>query len=362
MINKKIKIIPIFVPHQGCINDCVFCNQKKITGMSTSMTQKQATYIIERNLKTINKDSEIQIAFYGGSFTAIDLEIQRELLGLARKYKENGQIQKIKLSTRPDYINDNILNILKENKVDIIELGVQSLDEEVLIKNNRGHNVKSVYDAVELIKKYKFTLGLQMMVGLAGDDENKCIKTAKKFIKLKPDLVRIYPTLVLKETMLEEMMKTGHYKPLDLDDAVKISAKLLMMFQYHNINVIRVGLQPTDNITLGNDVLAGPFHSAFRQLTQSRIYKIIIDQVFETNSIKDLDDICIEINKRHISDFVGNRKTNIKHIKETYGIKKVKMLSSNISENIINIHYNNKVVAMDIKKCSEKYLKNNNLI
>lgn len=360
-MTKRIKIIPIFVPHQGCVNDCVFCNQKKITGLSTSMTKEQAEFIINRNLSTMDEDCEVQIAFYGGSFTAIDLQVQKELLGVAKKFKDCGKIQKIKLSTRPDYINDNILNVLKDNKVDIIELGVQSLDEEVLVLNNRGHEVKHVREAVELIKKYGFTLGLQMMIGLAGDNEEKSINTAKEFIKMKPQLVRIYPTLVLKETVLAQMLNDGVYIPFELQRAVELSAKLLMMFQYNDINVIRVGLQPTDNITLGNDVLAGPFHPAFRQLTQSAIYKLIIDMTIRDMNINESDDVKVMINKKHVSDFVGNKKSNINYIKDKYGVKNIKVFEKELDENLIHIQHKDNLKVIDVKKCIGEYLRENNL-
>ncbi|WDV47664.1 radical SAM protein [Clostridiaceae bacterium M8S5] len=361
-MSKKIKIIPIFVPHQGCVNDCVFCNQKKITGLSTSMTKEQVIFIIERNLKTMSDDCQKQIAFYGGSFTAIDLTIQKELLAVAKSYKDSKRIDKIKLSTRPDYINRHILDILKENRVDIIELGVQSLDEEVLRLSNRGHSIKHVYDAVKLIREYKFTLGLQMMIGLAGDNEEKCIKTAKEFIKLKPDIVRIYPTLVLKETLLADMLSSGEYQPVNLEEAVRISAKLLMMFTFNGINVIRVGLQPTDNITEGNDVLAGPFHPAFRQLTESYIYRLIIDESFAENDIKDTESISVEISSKQISNFVGNKKTNINHITKVFRINKVNIMANNELKQEIKVYIKDEIIDIDIKKYTKKYLKENGLI
>lgn len=200
---NKHYIIPIFVPHLGCPHDCVFCNQERITGLSTSVTSEEVENIIEEHLKTFKSPSIIEVAFYGGSFTAIDIEVQKSLLAIPLRYKKEKKIDYIRLSTRPDAIDDLILTNLKDHLVDTIELGVQSLNQEVLDLSGRGHTTDDVYEAVNLIKEYGFNLGLQMMVGLPGDTRERAINTCKEFIKLDPFCVRIYPTLVIVDTFLE---------------------------------------------------------------------------------------------------------------------------------------------------------------
>ncbi|MDU5021156.1 MAG: radical SAM protein, partial [Clostridiales bacterium] len=239
----KKRIIPIFVPHRGCPHDCIFCNQKKITGVSTDITSDDVRNIIEEYLKTIDKDASVEVAFFGGSFTAIDIDIQRNLLSVAKEYVDKNIIDDIRMSTRPDCINDEILTMLKEYKVSIIELGVQSLDDKVLIDSVRGHSDKDVFESAKLIKKYGINLGLQMMIGLPSDTEEKCIYTAKKFIDLKPDCVRVYPTLVVKETGLEKLLQENKYNPFSLEESIDIVKKVLVLFYINNVNVIRVGLQ-----------------------------------------------------------------------------------------------------------------------
>ena len=275
----KKKIIPIFVPHQGCPHDCIFCNQKKITGLSTSMTDEDARDIIIESLKTIPDDAEVEIAFFGGSFTAIDTDIQRKLLSVAKDFKDMGKVDDIRLSTRPDCIDDKELDLLKEYGVTIIELGVQSMNEDVLVKSIRGHHRDVVFTSAKMIKVAGFKLGLQMMLGLPGDSKDRCISTARYFVDIKPDFVRIYPTLVIKETGLEEELKSGRYRPFTIEECIDISKRLMVIFYLNDIGVIRVGLQATEDIQLGLDVLAGPYHPAFRELVHSRMVRDYLDDV-----------------------------------------------------------------------------------
>ncbi|MDD6214574.1 MAG: radical SAM protein [Firmicutes bacterium] len=309
--------IPIFVPHEGCPFNCSFCNQKKITGADTSITTDKIREIIENHLKTLPKTAcHVEAAFFGGSFTGIPIEKQREFLSVAYEYVKSGDIDGVRLSTRPDYISEEILKQLLRFGVTTIELGVQSLDNEVLEKSMRGHTEQDVYDAVSLIHKYPFSLGLQMMTGLPGDTDEKSIATAGKIIALKPDCVRIYPTLVVKDTLLEIMYKNGEYVPQTLEKSVRLCKKLLIMFEKNNISVIRMALVTTDEISPNGAVVAGPFHSSFRELVEGEIF---------------FDDICaaldggetgktVSVNPKDISKAIGNRKINLKRIKEKYGI------------------------------------------
>ncbi len=305
--------IPIFVPHKGCPFDCVFCNQRKITGSIKEITPEDVTDTINEYLKTLPKDNrDIEVAFFGGSFTGIPMDEQSALMSRVTPYIESGEINGIRLSTRPDYINCDILDNLNQYGVTTIELGVQSMVDEVLFESNRGHSSEDVRQAVSLIRKYDFKLGLQMMTGLPGDTPELSIRTAEEIIKLKPDMVRIYPTLTIKGTYLEKMYQKGEYIPQSLNESVELSKKLLLMFESAGINVIRVGLQPTEEIDSNASVVAGPFHSSYRELVESSIYFDILSK-----EIKEGQGI-VYVNPSEISKATGNRKENIKKLKEQY--------------------------------------------
>lgn len=354
---NKPYIIPIFVPHYGCPHDCIFCNQKKITNVSTTTKQEDVQATIEEYLSYFWKDREIELAFYGGSFTAIDIDIQSKLLEIPLKYKEEGIINRIRLSTRPDAINREILENLKKYKVDIIELGVQSLDEQVLLASERGHSIEDVYKAVELIKEYGFQLGLQMMVGLPEDTMIKAVKTTKEFIKMAPDLVRIYPTLVIKDTYLAHQYYKNEYKPLTVKEAVDICTILLILFYLENINVIRVGLQATENIQLGMDVVSGPFHPAFRQLVEANIYKLAIDD-FLNNLGYDCKGkvLMIQAKGSMISAIAGQKSSNIKGLREKFNFSKVKIYPNGLEDEKLIITVGDKREILDLKAWMEYYI------
>ena len=314
-MSKKHYIIPLFVPHEGCPHDCVFCNQSKITGKEEQVTRETAVSIIEEYLTTIDyKNSTVEVSFFGGTFTAIKEEKQKELLSVAKGYKDKGYIKYIRLSTRPDYISTYILDYLKEYGVDIIELGVQSLDEEVLKYSGRGHDVCDVEKASKLIKEYGFTLGHQLMIGLPHDTFEKDIKSVLKSIEMKPDIARIYPALVIKDTPMELMYNRGMYKPYSLEDAVEIIGKVYEHYKNNNVQVIRIGLQPTDNITEGKDMIAGPFHPAFRELVESKMIKDrLVSKKHEIGT-----DITIEINSRDLSKLYANKKIYFNEMKKEF--------------------------------------------
>lgn len=314
----KKRIIPIFVPHRGCPHDCIFCNQKKITGVSTDITQDDVRNIVEEYLTTIDKDSNVEIAFFGGSFTAIDVDIQKSLLSVAKEYVDKGLVQDIRMSTRPDCIDEKILTMLKEYKVSIIELGVQSLDEDVLRESVRGHHADEVFRSSKLIKDYGIKLGLQMMVGLPTDNEEKCLYTAREFIKLNPDCVRIYPTLVVKETGLEYLLNMHSYAPFTLEESIHIVKKLLALFYVNNINVIRVGLQATDDIQIGKAVLAGPYHPAFRDLVEGEMIKDYLKDIVVQNKV--ISNLVVKTNKKNVSKIIGNKKSNSLYMKNEFDI------------------------------------------
>ncbi|MBU5437736.1 radical SAM protein [Tissierella sp. MSJ-40] len=356
-------IIPIFVPHLGCPHDCVFCNQRKITGLSTNITPSFVEKTIKEHLETFNSDSYVEVAFYGGSFTAIDLDIQKELLKVPYKYKEKGLIQGIRLSTRPDCIDELILNNLREYKVDTIELGVQSLEDTVLYESGRGHTSKDVYEASNLIKDYGINLGLQMMIGLPGDDRCKSLYTCKEFIKLNPFCVRIYPTLVVKDTYLETLYLKDKYIPLTLEEAVDISTELLMLFNYYHIDVIRIGLQPTENIQLGKDVVTGPFHPAFRQLVEANIIKLLLDDYLSKANLTFQNEVLvIQANSRNISAIAGQKSSNINYFMQKYKFNKIKIYPKDMDSDLLGITIGQFYDKINIELLMESYLKEKSII
>lgn len=321
---KKEYIIPIFVPHLGCPQDCTFCNQKKISGQTKMITAKDVKETIKRYLDSFKyNDRYIEVAFFGGSFTGIDVEKQEELLGAAYEFIKSKKINSIRLSTRPDYIDKDILKRLKKYGVKTIELGVQSSSDYILKKCRRGHTFEDVKNASKLIKKYGFVLGHQMMVGLPESTREDELKTACDLIKLKPKIVRIYPVLVVKGTVLEADYLSGEYVPLTVEQAVEISKDLLALFKSKKINVIRIGLQNTNEIQdpsqSESQVVSGPFHPAFRQLVESRLwYDIISDKIKNFNA--KTKEIKIEVNSRDVNNVVGHKRINVEKIAETYDI------------------------------------------
>ncbi len=319
-MSKNYYIIPIFVPHEGCPHNCVFCNQDRITGSNDEVTAQTVRNTINDYLETIqNKNATIEVSFFGGTFTGIREEKQRELLEVAKEFKDKKRIDKIRLSTRPDYINNYILTYLKEYGVDIIELGVQSLDEDVLKKAGRGHSAQDVINASKLIKEYEFVLGHQIMPGLPGDTFEKDINTTKASLEMKPDICRIYPSLVIRDTPMEKMYKCNEYVPYSLEEAVDISKVMYEMYRKNNVNVIRIGLQPTESINEGGDIIAGPFHPSFRELVEG---SLLADIILE--NMKEEKNVLIHINSKDLSKLYANKKLYFNKLKENNKIILVK--------------------------------------
>lgn len=320
---KKQYIIPIFVPHLGCPNDCVFCNQKSISGQAKQVTKEDVKNIIEEHLKYIKKDSKVEVAFFGGSFTGIEEAKQEELLSTAYEYIKQKKVDSIRISTRPDYIDKKILKRLKKYKVKTIELGVQSANDYILKKAGRGHTFEDVVKASKLIRWYGFELGHQMMVGLPESTTVDEINTAKQLIKLKPKMVRIYPVLVIKNTKLEKDYNDGKYKPLTVIQAVEVCKELVKLFVKKHIEVIRIGLQPTDTITNPendkSEVVAGPFHPAFRQLVESGMwYDVIVEKIKQLNT--KVKEVVVTVNPADVNNVIGQRKDNINNLRDVYDV------------------------------------------
>ncbi len=320
MENKKLKKynIPIFIPHEGCPNACVFCNQKKITGIQTTVTCDDVRKIIESFLSYIPKgDANREIAFFGGSFTGLSLDLQEEFLKTAWEYRDF--VDGVRLSTRPDKIDDDVLSLLKKYNVKTIELGLQSSDDEVLSLNGRGHTFSQTVKASKLIKSYDIDLGLQMMVGMYGSNPKKDIKTACDVQRLKPKCVRIYPTLVLKNTKLEELYCDKVYIPYDLDVAIDVTDKAMRIFEKDGIEVIRVGLHSDESLTEEGNIVAGPYHPAFRELVLSKRNRNIIEEKIKKDNLKDCE-LCLTVKKEEMSSVIGHKRCNARYFKENYNI------------------------------------------
>ncbi len=320
--------ISLFVTHLGCPNCCSFCNQHHIAGKYNlpDAAEVDAAVYAAKNSKNYNGKTT-EIAFFGGSFTAIDREYMISLLSAASRHIKDGSVYGIRISTRPDAINDEILKILKNYGVTTIELGAQSMDDNVLIKNRRGHTAQQVEDASKLIKSYGFSLGLQMMTGLYGSSDKLDILTAERIIKLKPDCVRIYPTVTLRDTHLETLYKKGEYIPSSLQEAVKLCVKLSDMFENANIPVIRLGLHTIDN----DAYVAGPWHPAFSELCDSYKFKKMIE-----SKLGNKGEYVVYVNSRSVSKAVGQSKENINYFKNIgYDIKIKADNSLNINECLV---------------------------
>lgn len=321
---KNQYIIPIFVPHLGCPNDCTFCNQRKISGQMKNITEHDVRETIEYYLENFReKDAYIEVAFYGGSFTGIEPELQEQLLGAAYEYIKAKKVNSIRVSTRPDYIDKTVLKRLRKYKVKTIELGVQSTNNYILERCQRGHTYEDVVKASKLIRRYRFTLGHQMMIGLPDSTEQDDINTAKDLIKLKPKIVRIYPVLVIKGTKLEEEYNKGEYEPLTVNQAVERCKELCYMFGNKKINVIRIGLQNTDTICSptneGSEVVAGPYHETFRQLVESSMYYDTIEDKIKKFNTK-VKEVEIIVNPQNVNNVVGYKRENITKLKEMYDV------------------------------------------
>ena len=307
--------VAFFIPHIGCPNRCSFCNQNTISGENTIPTVKQIRDTLDDAVKSLDNDmlKSSEIAFFGGSFTAIDKNLMVSLLDCVQDYVGENGFLGIRISTRPDAIDDDVLALLKRYNVTSIELGAQSMSDDVLLKNMRGHTSDDVFKASALIKEYGFSLGLQMMTGLYGDDQNGAIETAQIFTQIKPDTVRIYPTVILKDTHLAKLYNDGKYNPLNVEQTVSLCARLLNIFEENDIKVIRVGLH--DQAGLKDNFVAGAYHAALGEL-------IMGEQMFlkALSAIKDAKisggEVCIAVNPSNLSQMIGQKKCNIKRFSD----------------------------------------------
>ncbi len=334
---EKPFIIPIFIPQQGCPHQCVFCNQRAITGVNQTIPSPEELCL---QINTFlhykgKKRKSIQIAFYGGNFMGLKPDIIKMMLNEASQFIKRKEVDHIRFSTRPDTINNENLDIIKDFPVSTVEIGVQSMDDDVLSISDRGHTVSDTKDAVCLLKKKGYQVGMQMMVGLPGDNEIKALDTGEKIIELSPDFVRIYPTLVLEKSILAQWYKSGKYIPMSLEQSVTLVKKLYRIFKEKNIPVIRMGLQATEDFDKQDVILAGPYHPAFGHLVYSEIFLDVISEGFRDlfsvpGFVHNPSSVLIKAHPKNISRVRGLKNKNIEILKKNFHIPSI-IIASDIA-------------------------------
>ena len=318
--------IPIFIPHLGCPNDCVFCNQRTISGHS-DFDPSGVKNEIETALATVG-DRDTEIAFFGGSFTGIDRALMIYLLNLAQTYVDAGRVCGIRLSTRPDYIDEEIIGILKKYTLSAVELGIQSTNNAVLQSSRRGHTAEQSERACELLRGAGIPVVGQMMIGLPSSTEEDEIKTALDICRFGACAARVYPTVVFRKTALCELAERGEYQPLSYEDAAKRSARALDVFDRNGVRVIRVGLCASDNLASEDEVYAGANHPAIGEMAMSELYFARICELLD--ACPELPrSIVLRVAPGSVGKAVGQKKQNIARICEKYGINRVKILEKN---------------------------------
>ncbi len=326
--SKKPFIIPIFIPHAGCPHRCVFCDQATISGEKDSpFSPEKFHWQVNQFLKFKSKKrNPVQVAFYGGNFLGLPENTINAMLAESAGYIQAGEIHGIRFSTRPDTIDEKRLGLLKNFPVTTIELGVQSMDDQILTRARRGHSAADTENAVGILKGHNYEIGLQMMIGLPGDNESKVIFSARKIAGLSPDFVRIYPTVVLAGSPLARWYQNGSYTPLTLDSAVSLTKKLYLLFAQRGIPVVRMGLQASEDLDDTDAVLAGPYHPAFGHMVYGEIF---LDKARALLSDHDAgtDTVTLSVHPRSRSRLQGIRNENIKTLKSEFGLNAIQILS-----------------------------------
>lgn len=310
--------LSVFVPHIGCPNRCSFCDQHTISGSRCAPTPQQVRQLCEQAMQQRSGQLQnTQLAFFGGSFTAIEREYMLSLLQAAQPFLGKGGFAGIRISTRPDAVDEPMLDCLQQYRVNAIELGAQSMSNRVLERNGRGHTAEQVADASQRIRARGIELGLQMMTGLYGATRQDDIDTAYRLAQLHPSTVRIYPTVTLQGTMLEKLYRAGKYHPMQLDEAVEECSQLLYFFEKQGIRVIRLGLHAQESLQQG--YVAGPYHPAFRELCEGKLYLQQALRQMERFPEGTALSVCVAPNA--LSKMAGQRRCNLQRMQQRNPVK-----------------------------------------
>ncbi|MBN1625617.1 MAG: radical SAM protein [Deltaproteobacteria bacterium] len=317
----KHLIVPVFIPHQGCPFKCIYCSQDKITDQYVPASASHIKNILDISLESprFSSAETKEVAFYGGTFTNLSPAKMKDMLGAVAPYLQKGLFNSIRVSTRPDSIDGDRLDLMKSYGVNTVELGVQSMDDNVLALSKRGHTSGDVVNAVDILRRYGFRVGIQLMPGLPGDSETVFKKTIDRVIGLKPDMTRLYPVIVIRGTELASMYNSGGYTPLTLDEAVKICGDSCLRLEDNNIPVIRIGLMSSPSLLSGREILAGPWHSAFGFLVRSYIHHLRIDPFLPRFAGHAF--IGIRAPSREIPLVRGHRNNGVRILEEKSGAK-----------------------------------------
>jgi len=318
--DEKPLVIPVFIPHSGCPHQCAFCNQSIITNQKTSLPDKLAVQdAVTLYLQYQGHRKHVELAFFGGNFLGLSHENVVRLLNWVQPYVNEKKINGIRFSTRPDTITKASLDLLRPFSISTIELGVQSMNDTVLGISKRGHTSMDTIDAVNLLKKYPYKIGVQVMVGLPGEDETSLLDSTRKTAALGPDFVRIYPLMVLKDSLLAHWYKKGRYQALTLEKSVQLVKKMYLIFKAANVDVIRMGLQASDRLEDGSTIIAGPWHPAFGHLVFAEIlYDSACKKIDAVCGRSASEDIILKVHPRSESRLRGDKNANLKKLKHRY--------------------------------------------
>lgn len=324
-MTPRRRILPIFVPHAGCPNDCVFCNQKRISGSLLPASAET----VRAAVSELEPASGYELAFYGGSFTAIPETEQEVLLAAVIPARKSGAVSAIRVSTRPDAVTEEKLARLRFYGVETVELGAQSMCDEVLLRSGRGHTSEDTVKAAKLVKDAGFMLILQMMTGLPGSDDALDIQTARAIAALRPDGVRIYPTVIIQNTPLEELWRAGKYQEHTVEDAVRVCARILPIFDDAGIPVIRLGLNPSDELS-GGAAVAGAYHPALGELVRSRLWRNKAEVIL-SGALPGAD-MVLGVSQNRVSVMTGQHRANLSYLQERFALRSLRVCAADVTD------------------------------
>lgn len=331
-MTPKRRIIPVFVPHLGCPNDCVFCNQRKISGQLSPATPETVHEAVAEARKAGVTGAEL--AFYGGSFTAIDRAEQEALLSAAAEHFASGEVAALRVSTRPDRITPEALALLKKYRVETVELGAQSMDDGVLRLSGRGHTAEATRDAAKMVKESGFSLILQMMTGLPGDSGEESIYTARELAALAPEGVRIYPAVILRDTPLYELWRRGKYREHTVEDAVSLCARIVPVFEAAGVKIIRLGLNPSDELS-GGEAAGGAYHPALGEMVYSRIWREKAETLL--SSLGAAESVTLGVKSSRVSVMTGQKRCNVEYLRDKFSLKELKIRPAEVPDGEIAV-------------------------